>query len=171
MGPTLAKKSLKNYVTKRLNSGNEECNQATEEFLFQISLQPEASTEVAIHVCFKVGHFPHNPLWAENRLGKQDFPLAVSFVFGRHDWVSDKGAKRLLEINKFKETGESQIHVVQKAGHNMQNDNPTDLAAIIIGDLTGSLTHQYEEKIEMYFQEGDETDLQVKDLPPLRPYD
>ena len=53
----------------------------------------------------------------------------------------------------------------------MQNDNPTDLANIIIGDLTGTLTHQYEEKIEMYFQEGDETDLEVKDLPPLRPYD
>ena len=38
MGPKLAKKQLKTYVTKRLNSMDGEINQALEEFLLQIVL-------------------------------------------------------------------------------------------------------------------------------------
>ena len=34
IGPKLTKKSLKNYVTKRLNSMDGEINEALEEFLF-----------------------------------------------------------------------------------------------------------------------------------------
>ena len=84
-----------------------EVNEAIENFLFQIVLQPEISTEVAVHVCFNPGLFPHNPLYAENRLGAPDFPLAVSFAYGYHDWVSAKGARKCLEGNKFRESGES----------------------------------------------------------------
>ena len=40
----------------------------------------------------------------------------------------------------------------------MHTDNPEELLRIIIGDLKGTITHQYQEKIEMYYLEGDETD-------------
>ena len=63
------------------------------------------------------------------------------------------------------------MHVVQKSDHNMHNDNPEELIRIIIGDLTGTITHQYQEKLEMYYLEGDETDKLLKDQPPLKPYE
>ena len=134
-------------------------------------MQPELSTETAISVCFTPGLFPHNPLYAENRLGAPDFPIAISFIFGRHDWVSAKGAFKTVDGSQFKESGQSQVHVCDKADHNMHNDNPQELIRLIVGDLTGQITHAYEHKLEMYYIEGDETDQTLDDAEVLRPYE
>ena len=63
------------------------------------------------------------------------------------------------------------MHVCDKADHNMHSDNPKELLRIIVGDLTGTITHQYEAKLEMYYLKGDETDQSINHKEALRLYD
>lgn len=63
------------------------------------------------------------------------------------------------------------MHVCDKSDHNMHSDNPTELARLIVGDLTGTITHAYEEKVEMYYVKGDETDQTIDDTEVLRLYE
>ena len=81
------------------------------------------------------------------KLGRTDFPIPFSFVYGDDDWVplTDDGAsKRLIEAHQFSATSgqmppqgctPSQYHVCPSADHNMHMDNPIAFANIIINDL------------------------------------
>ena len=111
------------------------------------------TSEAALFVLFELGLFAHDPLNVRTRLATPNFPLPVSFIFGKHDWVSAEGCQDVLMSNKFRESGQSQMHVVTKSDHNLAIDNPAELARLIIGDLTGKLTHKFDSKLEMYYLE------------------
>lgn len=76
-------------------------------------------TEYAIFFQFELGLFPHNPLGAVERLGNPDYPIPISFMYGDRDWMDAVGSAAVVDGNKFKETGESQLHIVPNAGHQM----------------------------------------------------
>ena len=63
----------------------------------------DGSTEYAIFICFEVGLWAKNPLESENRLGNPEFTLPVSFYYGDSDWMDERGGKRIVNKNKFKD--------------------------------------------------------------------
>ena len=79
--------------------------------------------------------FAHNPLLSKNKLGNENFPLAVSFIYGDRDWMDSNGGRTIVEINKFKDTY-SQVYILSNSGHHLNQDNPSELCNIIIDDLT-----------------------------------
>jgi len=63
----------------------------------------DGSTEYAIFICFEVGLWAKNPLESENRLGNSEFTLPISFYYGDSDWMDERGGKRIVNKNKFKD--------------------------------------------------------------------
>ena len=63
----------------------------------------DGSTEYAIFICFEVGLWAKNPLESENRLGNPEFILPISFYYGDSDWMDERGGKRIVNKNKFKD--------------------------------------------------------------------
>ena len=63
------------------------------------------TSEAALFVLFDFGLFAHNPLNSPKTMASADFPLPVSFIFGKHDWVSSDGCQDVLLANKFRESG------------------------------------------------------------------
>ena len=112
------------------------------------------TSEAALFVLFDKGLYAHEPLNSPSLLGSSKFPLPVSFIFGMHDWVTAEGCSDVLMSNKYHRTGESQMHVVPKSDHNLANDNPKDLARVIIDDLNGNLRHRFDTKVELYYLDG-----------------
>ena len=99
------------------------------------------TSEAALFVLFDFGLFAHDPLNSPTSLASSKFPLPVSFIFGKHDWVTSEGCQDVLLANHYRSTGESQLHVVPKSDHDLASDNPEELAKMIIGDLNGTITH------------------------------
>ena len=80
------------------------------------------------------------------KLGKPDFPVPFSFIYGDMDWVAriDDGASlRLIEANQFyinggtkpTNTTHGQFHVIPTSDHNMHMDNSVAFVNSIINDL------------------------------------
>lgn len=111
----------------------------------------KGTSEGALFVLFDQGLFAHYPLNAPSCLASPSFPLPVSFIFGRHDWVTAEGCQDVILSNKWRACGQSQMHVVSKSDHNLASDNPEELARLLIDDLTGAITHKFDSKIEMYY--------------------
>lgn len=120
------------------------------------------TSEAALFVLFDFGLYAHEPLSLESSLADPYFPLPLSFIFGKHDWVSGEGSHDVINANQYKSTGESQLHVVAKAGHDLASDNPDELAKLIIGDLNGTISHKHDSKRELYYlTEEDMTDASL----------
>ena len=109
------------------------------------------TSEAALFVLFDFGLFAHDPLNKPSTLACSNFPLPISFIFGQHDWVSSEGSQDVILANRYRQTGESQLHVVPKSNHDLMSDNPTELARVLIGDLQGTITHKFDSKLEMYY--------------------
>ena len=52
----------------------------------------------------------------------------------------------MVRGNRFFESGESQLHVVSRAGHSMHLANPEELAKVIKLDALGLVRHTYQTK-------------------------
>mmetsp|Transcript_5603 Transcript_5603/g.9648 ORF Transcript_5603/g.9648 Transcript_5603/m.9648 type:complete len:88 (+) Transcript_5603:817-1080(+) len=80
-------------------------------------------------VLFEVGF--HAKVSLSNELGKSDFPVPFSFIYGDQDWVKqvDEGStERLLEkLGKREE-----MMIVSNSDHNIQMDNPDELSQLLI---------------------------------------
>lgn len=111
------------------------------------------TSEAALFVLFDFGLFAHHPLNSPQRMASSDFPLPVSFIFGKHDWVTSEGCQDVLLANKFRASGESQMHVVEKSDHNLAADNPEQLASLIVDDIKGNIKHKFDTKLEMYYMD------------------
>jgi hypothetical protein len=78
------------------------------------------------------------PLSNKEKLCKESFPLALSFIYGELDWVLrlEKDAyAQVIEQNM--EGNICKMHIIPESDHNMHYDNPQALANTIINDLLG----------------------------------
>lgn len=126
-----------------------------------------ASTETALTILFDCGLHAHSPLSSADRLLNKDLPFPISFVFGDRDWMDSRGSREIIKNNKFFATGESQLHVLPGAGHQLFNDNPLGVAKLIWEDLTGRLSGTYQlciYSIKYYDENGNETFLDDEEI-------
>ena len=61
---------------------------------------------------------------ASTKLGNPDLPFPISFVFGERDWMDSRGSRDIVRGNKHFLTGQSQLHVLPGAGHQLFMGNP-----------------------------------------------
>lgn len=111
-----------------------------EEYLFQILLR-QSSTEYALFMQVDPGLHAHVPLDHEEQLRNSELPFPISVVYGEIDWMDSRGALEIVKANKFFGSGESQLHVLPEAGHQLFMNNPEGFIKLVIGDLTGTLKH------------------------------
>lgn len=134
-GKVIGKKMIKGYLSKRMSDLPPEEFNDLHSYLYQIFMR-EGSTEYAIFSCFELGMFAVNPLETETRLGKPEFPIAISFFFGDRDWTDVSAGERVVAKNQFFKTS-SRIHIVSNSDHHMYMDNPPEFAQYIIDDIEG----------------------------------
>ena len=65
------------------------------------------SSEAALFLLFDYGLFAHDPLNSESKLATPDFDLPVSFIFGKHDWVTAEGCEDVILSNRYRASGQS----------------------------------------------------------------
>ena len=111
-----------------------------EEYLFQILLR-QSSTEYALFMQVDPGLHAHAPLDHPEQLRNPDLPFPVSFIYGTRDWMDSRGALEIVKANKFFASGESQLHVLPDAGHQLFMNNPEGFIKLVVDDLTGALKH------------------------------
>lgn len=87
------------------------------------------------------GLHAHVPLDHADQLRDPDLPFPVSFVYGSSDWMDHRGALEIVKANKFYASGESQLHILPEAGHQLFMNNPNGFIDLVIGDLTGTLKY------------------------------
>lgn len=87
-----------------------------EEYLFQILLRP-ASTEFALFKQVDPGLHAHVPLDHEDRLRNSDLPFPITFMYGDKDWMDPRGSSEIVKANRFFASGESQLLILENAGH------------------------------------------------------
>jgi len=68
-------------------------------------------------------------------LADPEYPVSISFMYGDVDWVDSSGSEVVVKANKFFKTGNSQLHIIKDAGHQMHMDNPDMLVERITGDI------------------------------------
>ena len=100
-GKSFSKRMIKGYCEKRQKVENEDQREAVIDYMYQIFLR-KGTTEYALMVNFELGMQAKIPLSNPEKLGRTDFPIPFSFVYGDDDWVplTDDGAsKRLIEAH------------------------------------------------------------------------
>lgn len=53
--------------------------------------------------------------------------------------MDSRGSREIVKANKFFATGESQLHILEGAGHQLFMNNTEGFIELLIGDLTGNL--------------------------------
>ena len=112
------------------------------EYLFQILMRP-ASTSQALFIQHDVGLHAHEPLDSEDQLRNPTLNFPISFIYGERDWMDSRGSREIVKSSKFFASGESQLHILQGAGHQLFMNNTEGFIELMIGDLTGNLKNQY----------------------------
>ena len=120
------------------------------EYLYQMLLMLPGTTETALMVVLENEAFAHYPLTGLNRLAKPKFP--ISFFYGTVDTMPSTGAEVIIgNIRKNFASDpvmmSSQIHLISRSGHDVQYDNPKELADKIIKDVNGDLIDCFELKM------------------------
>ena len=91
---------------------------------------------------FELGCFPLYPVIdAVKKLGRH-----ISFVFGGKDWMDSTGAEVLITTltkGHYVDECHSQLHIIEGAEHQIQNDKPHELAQLMIDDLLGKIRGRY----------------------------
>mmetsp|Transcript_19611 Transcript_19611/g.36051 ORF Transcript_19611/g.36051 Transcript_19611/m.36051 type:complete len:327 (-) Transcript_19611:2451-3431(-) len=118
-------KLVKLYSRKRLRNIPENELVAIESYLEMINLL-EGSGEYALVHILEVGAWARSPLCF--RLDRLSIPM--SFVFGKHDWMSDKGAYLLQGQGLPVE-----VKTVDRAGHQLFLENPEGTLEAIFESL------------------------------------
>ena len=62
--------------------------------------------------------------------------------------MDSRGSREIVRANKFFASGQSQLHVLSNAGHQLFMDNPTEFVELVRDDLLGHVTHGF--KIRRY---------------------
>ena len=63
------------------------------------------TSEAALFILFDVGLFAREPLCEPTMMATPSFPLPVSFIFGKHDWVTSEGCQDVILSNRFRSSG------------------------------------------------------------------
>ena len=58
--------------------------------------------------------------------------------------MDSRGSREIVKTNKFYATGESQLHVLAEAGHQLFMNNPEGFIELVVADLTGVIKNQFE---------------------------
>lgn len=167
LGRRFTRLRLAQCVKEEMNTGDDKKLQAILVDYFYLIFLLKGTSEGALFVLFDFGLFAHDPLCLPSKLASSNFDMPVSFIFGKHDWMTAEGCQDVLMSNKYTASGQSQMHVVEKSDHDLSADNPADLARIIIDDLTGAVTHKFDTKLELYYLDDDSVDDQSS--PKKRP--
>ncbi len=80
----------------------------------------KSTTEMAIMVEFEAGIQARLPLTNKDKLCTDKFPLAVSFIYGEHDWtlrIDKDSYKQIIECNM--NISDCHMHIVPDSDHNM----------------------------------------------------
>ena len=136
------RKFIKRYQTRAQPVDSEAEGEALQEYLFQILLRP-SSTEFALFQQFEPGLFAYKPLANPDRLYNTLIPFPISIVFGQRDWMDSRGARDIVKANKFFESGDSQLHVLPNAGHQLFMNNPQGFVELITADVLGHVKHVF----------------------------
>ena len=81
----------------------------------------------------------YNPLRSVNKLNRADIEFPVSILCGSSDRGGHGGCEEFVMINKYFDSGQSQIFVVEEADETLVQ-NPKKLVELMVGYFTGSLT-------------------------------
>lgn len=65
------------------------------------------TSEAALFVLFDFGLYAHSPLNSPSNLASAEFDRPVSFIFGKHDWVTAEGCQDVIMANKYRASGQS----------------------------------------------------------------
>ena len=90
------------------------------------------------------GLHAHFPLCSPDRLLKNDLPFPVSFIYGSNDWMDSRGSREIVRINPTFQSGQSQLHLLQGAGHQLWMGNPQGFIETVTNDLLGNVTHNFQ---------------------------
>jgi len=104
------------------------------------------TTEFALFMQFDCGLHAHMPLASHLRLGSAEVPFPVSIVFGDKDWMDSRGSYTIVSKNKFFEAGDSQLHILENAGHQLFMDNPEGFVKLVTDDLLGNIKGAVQQK-------------------------
>ena len=77
------------------------------------------------------------PLSASNKLNNAEIPFPISFIYGANDWMDSRGSRDVVRTNRFFATGESQLHILPNAGHQLFMGNPQGFVNLVTDDLLG----------------------------------
>ena len=130
---------------RRQATSNSEMKEAVCDYIYHLCMK-RSSSECSIMVLFSPGLQAYIPLGSPDKLANPDFPIPISFVMGRDDWVrySDEdfgenvvGARKGNYDQSLSYHEKGHYHICPGAGHNMHMDNPNTFADIIIKDLLG----------------------------------
>ena len=91
-----------------------------------------------------MGLHAHHPLSSPDRLANAEIPFPVSIVFGANDWMDSRGSREIVQLNRHFATGDSNLHVLPDAGHQLFMNNPTGFAELLTADLTGQLKNVFQ---------------------------
>ena len=127
LGRRISRIQLKNFVKTGMHVDDIDLAQIVTDYLMCIFLM-RGTSESALFLLFEQGLFAHEPLCSPKQMANPEFSLPVSFIFGKHDWVTATGCEDVILSNKFRKSGHSQLHVINKSGHDVANDNPAALA-------------------------------------------
>lgn len=108
-----------------------------------LTLRRKASTSLALFDQFDFGLHAYAPLCSEDKLLNSDLNFPISFIYGETDWMDSRGSREIVKKNKFKKTGESQLHVLPDAGHQLYMSNPEGFVELVTNDLKGRVKKQY----------------------------
>jgi len=131
--PIVGPKFASGWTTRRFgNLPSEEEQEAMHHYAYQIFRQ-KGSGEYALTYLLAPGAYARRPLIERVKLLQNDSVLKrVTWIYGSYDWMDvDAGrdaSERLGDI-------ESDVIVVDKAGHNVHLDNPTGFNRVIFKEL------------------------------------
>jgi cardiolipin-specific phospholipase len=145
MKPCRARKMLVNFINNDMPIQDPAELACMREYLFQILCRP-SETSKGFYVQLDVGLHAHVPLDSEDQLRNPDLNFPISFIYGENDWMDSRGSREIVKANKFFSTGESQLHILENAGHQLFMNNTKGFIALMIADLTGNLRHMYQPK-------------------------
>ena len=87
LGRCYSRIQLKDLVTNEMNVDDVDMARVVVDYLMCIFLM-RGSSEAALFLLFDLGLFAHEPLNTPTKLATPEFDLPVSFIFGKHDWVT-----------------------------------------------------------------------------------
>ena len=58
--------------------------------------------------------------------------------------MDSRGSREIVRANRFFATGESQLHVLPNAGHQLFMGNPEGFIKLVLDDLLGRVTGRFE---------------------------